>query len=82
MPQSPRQPDVKQQIRDLAKKHRVSYEGGPRDELAQAITALAGDDVQLDETELLLVALQRAGVISGREATLMQADYLRSLRRP
>jgi hypothetical protein len=47
------------------------------DDLAHHITRLSGDDVILDETELLLVALQRAGHLSWREAVLMQADYLR-----
>jgi len=80
MPETTYRTDVKQQIRDLAKEHHVTYEEGPRDRLAHAITELAGDEVVFDETELLLVALQRAGVITRKDAVLMQADYRRALR--
>jgi len=82
MPEMIHRTDVKQQIRDLAKEHHIAYRPGPRDRLGHAITALAGDEVSLDETELLLLALERAGVISGKQATLMQAEYLRGLRHP
>jgi hypothetical protein len=57
----------------------VAYERTSADVLAHHITRLSGDDVILDETELLLVALQRAGHLSRREAVLMQADYLRQV---
>lgn len=69
--------DVASRVRKLAQEHHVSYTAGPRDRLAHHITRLAGDDVSLDEVELLLVALQRAGVVSGKDAVLMHADYLR-----
>jgi len=71
--------DIVQQVRALARQYHVTYEPGRRDALARDITRLAGDDVELDETELLLVALARAGVLTGKEASVMQANYLRHL---
>lgn len=82
MQQTTHQNDIQNQIRDLARQHHVAYKPGGRDRFAQSITMLAGDDVRFDETELLLIALQRAGVLSRRQAVLMQAQYLRSTRHP
>ena len=64
-------------IRALAAKHNVSYVETTLDVWANKITELCGDDVQLGEIELILVALQRAGHMTGREATQLQAEYLR-----
>ena len=41
----------------LAERHKVAYTETATDLLGQHITRLAGDDVALDETELLLLAL-------------------------
>ena len=71
---------IMKQIHDLASRHNVRHVAGRWDELANAITRLAGDDVQLDETELLLVALGRAGVLSDRETVRMAAAYIRHSR--
>lgn len=67
-------------IRELARKHHVHYVGTSNDVLARHITRLAGDDVELDEIERLLVALQRAGYLSRAELVRLQADYLREAR--
>lgn len=67
-------------IRDLARKHHVDYIPMPTDALAGHITRLAGDDVELDEVERLLIALQRAGHLSRAEAVLLQARYLREAK--
>jgi|HubBroStandDraft_1064217.scaffolds.fasta_scaffold1272124_2 hypothetical protein len=75
------QPDTKAAIRALAERHRVTYKPASTDGLAHHITRLAGDDVVFDETEQLLIALQRAGVLSRTEAVLLQADYLRQTKR-
>jgi hypothetical protein len=40
------------------------------------VTRLAGDDVHLDEIELLLVALKRAGHLSRPDALALQVRYL------
>jgi hypothetical protein len=48
--------------------------------LAHHITRLAGDDVELDEIEQLLIALQRSGHLSRAEMIQLQAAYLRESR--
>jgi hypothetical protein len=67
-------------IRKMALEHQVAYVGTGRDVLAHHITRLAGDDVQLDEIEQLLVALQRSGYLSRAEMIQLQANYLREVR--
>jgi hypothetical protein len=63
-------------IRALAERHKVAYVPTATDAWAHQVTRLAGDDVEFDETELLLIALQRAGHLSRTDAVLLQADYL------
>lgn len=63
-------------IRDMARRHNVAYAKSARDELAAQYTRLAGDDVQLDEVEQLLIALQRNGHLSRPELVRLQAKYL------
>ena len=67
-------------IRTLAEKHGVAYVKTQRDALAHHITRLAGDDVELDEVELLLIALQRSGHLSRAEMVQLQASYLREAK--
>ena len=64
-------------IRRMAEEYHVAYVRTPRDALAHHITRLAGDDVQLDEIEQLLIALQRIGHLSRIEMVKLQATYLR-----
>jgi hypothetical protein len=49
------------------------------DELGQDITRLPGDDAQLDDTELLLLALERAGCITENAVVRLHADYLHEI---
>lgn len=64
-------------IHDLAKQHHIAYTQSPTDALGYHITRLSGDDnVVLDDTELLLLALERAGHVSGSDAVRLHADYL------
>jgi hypothetical protein len=72
--------DAAAAIRALAERHNVVYRPTATDAWAGHITRLAGDDVEFDETELLLIALQRAGHISRTDAVLLQADYLTQAR--
>jgi hypothetical protein len=67
-------------VRKLAEKHHVAYVRTHSDALAHHITRLAGDRVELDEVERLLIALQRAGHLSRVEAVRLQASYLREAR--
>jgi hypothetical protein len=67
-------------IRDLAAAHRVSYTPTRVDALAGHITRLAGNSIDLDEIECMLIALQRAGHITRNELVHLQARYLREIR--
>lgn len=68
------------EIHAMARQHNVAYVETESDVLAGHITRLAGDDVKLDATQLLLLALRRAGHINGYDAMRLQAAYLRHLR--
>lgn len=63
----------------MARQHEVAYVQTEADIWAGHITRLAGDDVRLDGTQLLLVALRRAGHVNGYDAMRLQAAYLRQL---
>lgn len=65
-------------IRELADKYRVAYRETATDVLGHHITRLAGDDVELEEPALLLLALRRAGHITSAEAARLHGDYLRA----
>jgi hypothetical protein len=67
-------------IRKLARKFHVAYVGTQTDRLAHHMTRLAGDDVELDEIERLLIALQRAGHLTRMEVVRLQASYLREAK--
>lgn len=64
-------------IQNLAERNQVAYEATASDRLAGHITRLAGDDVELDPIEQMLIGLQRAGRINRRQMVLLQARYLR-----
>ena len=72
---------ISARIRKMAQEYHVAYVGTQSDALAHHITRLAGDDVQLDEIEQLLVALQRSGRLTRVEMVQLQASYLREARR-
>ena len=72
--------DAAAAIRALAERHKVSYFPTEIDTWAQSVTRLAGDDVELDEIELLLIALQRAGHLSRPDALGLQVRYLREAK--
>jgi hypothetical protein len=66
-------------IRNLAKEHHVSYSQTPTDRLAQHMTRLAGDSIELDEIEQLIIALQRAGHLTRIDAVRFTARYRREV---
>lgn len=67
-------------ILTLAQEHGIAYVPTANDIWAHDVTRLADDDVTLDEIELLLIELQRAGHLSRPEALTLQAKYLREAR--
>ena len=68
---------AKDEIHALAARHGITHRRSALDELADAITAHAGDVVTLDDTESLLVELGRAKLLVGSDRTLLHARYLR-----
>ena len=71
---------VAARIRKMAREYDVAYVRTSNDAFAHHATRLAGDDVQLDEIEQLLIALQRSGHLSRVEMVQLQAAYLRETR--
>jgi|TARA_R110000868_G_scaffold129665_1_gene338759 hypothetical protein len=60
----------------LANRYAIQYQRAPEDALAEIATRLSGDEVVTDEMEDLLVALKRAGAISGAEMVDLLSLYL------
>jgi hypothetical protein len=67
-------------IRKMARDYHVAYVRNARDIEAHHITRLAGDDMEFDEIEQLLIALQRSGHLSRTEMVKLQAAYLREAK--
>ena len=59
----------------------VTFERTRLDDWAEAITRAAGDDVRLDRTEKLLVALKKQRLISGRQAARLLLNHGKELER-
>jgi hypothetical protein len=68
---------VRDYILALASKHGVSYVRTPTDRLAETITRLADDEVELDAIEQLLIALERAGIVASADVVPLHVNYLR-----
>jgi hypothetical protein len=67
-------------IQNLAVRNQVVYQMTATDRLANQITRLAGDDVDFDPIEQLLIGLQRVGRINRKQMVRLQARYLRESR--
>lgn len=72
---------VANKIRKLAKKHKVTEERDAVSRMAVNITRLAGDMIELDGTERLLVNLKKKGVLSKAETLALQGQHLQEKRR-
>lgn len=68
-------------IQNLAAQNDVTYHATDNDRLAHHMTRLAGDVVELDPIEQLLIGLQRAGRIDRTLMVRLQARYLRETKR-
>ena len=67
-------------IRVLARRYHVVYAQTASDRLAHHMSRLAGDSVDFDEIEQLLIGLQRAGHLSRPEMVRLQAEYWRDAK--
>jgi hypothetical protein len=74
------QSKIAKRIRLLARRYHIAYSETPNDRLAHHMSRLAGDTVELDEIERLLIGLQRAGHLSRAEMIRLQVQYLREAR--
>jgi hypothetical protein len=63
-----------------AKHDGIVEKAEPVDAFADAVSRLSDAEVDLDPIERLLLAIERAGVIDGRQGVLLHAAYLRQKR--
>ena len=71
---------VANQVRKLARDHKVTAKRDGMSRMAVSITRLAGDVVELDASEQLLVNLKKKGVLSKSEILALQGRYLQERR--
>lgn len=71
---------VASQVRKLAKDHKVTADPDGMSRMAVIITRMAGDVVELDGVEQLLVNLKKKGVLSKSETMSLQGRYLQERR--
>ena len=60
----------------LASVNSISRKRSMRDAWADSVTRLAGDEVQLDEVQTLMVELRRAEILSGPDMIRLSMNYL------
>lgn len=68
---------VKAFVEQLARAWHVSYQRTKLDDWSEAVTRAAGDEVRLDRTEKLLVALKKRNLINARQAARLMTNYMR-----
>ncbi|RSZ60448.1 hypothetical protein HF313_19845 [Massilia atriviolacea] len=70
------QKNVAMYICAVARQHNIQYERSRLDDWVEAVTRASGDDVQLDATGQILVALFKAKVINGAQMSRLMTNYL------
>jgi hypothetical protein len=63
----------------IAAEHGLAYQNDGIAHLARHIEHVFGNDVEPDETEQLVIAIGRAGVMDGKDLTRLHGRYLREL---
>lgn len=66
---------IEQHIRNLAQQHNITSDVTSLDDMGNTITRLAGDEVVLDEVEMLIVHLGQQGHITGKEALVLISNW-------
>lgn len=64
-------------VANLARKHGVVAVRTRLDAFAEKLTELSGDEVRLDETEIMLTRLAERGVITSREMSSLMLNHIR-----
>lgn len=72
--------DVAAWVRATARHHGITFNAGPVDAFANAVSRLSDSGVTLDRVEEELLAIERAGIVTGRQGVLLHAAYLRQKR--
>jgi hypothetical protein len=68
-------------VERLAQAYGIQYRRSGLDDFAEAVTRAAGDDVELDLTGKLLVALRKQDRINGRQFARLMANHMREIKR-
>jgi len=64
----------------MAARNNVTASVSENDLFAHHVTRLSGDEILLDDVEQMVIALQRAGLLSRVQAVRLQARYLRETK--
>lgn len=75
-------PSAELEIRELAFLHGVHADRSELDQWCEAVTANAGDDIQSDEVEQLIISLGRIEAVDGPILTKLHARYLEEMLNP
>jgi hypothetical protein len=67
---------AQQKIDLLAQENNLVHSHSQLDEIGAMFSRLSDDEVELDRTQWLLVELNRAGILTGKDNTLLHAQYL------
>jgi hypothetical protein len=69
--------DVCNYIKRLAEHYNIIHQRTGLDEFAEAVTRMAGDEIKLDPTEKLLVALKKKELINAKQLSRLLSNYLK-----
>lgn len=76
-PQSTPRASARATILQLAKQHQIEHHHSRLDELGGVISRLSDNEVELDKIQWLLVELNRAGILTGIDNSMLHLQYLR-----
>ncbi|NTY87489.1 hypothetical protein [Serratia fonticola] len=71
---------VRKFIEKVAAANGIQYQRTGLDDFAESVTRLAGDEIELDITEKLLIALKKKDLISGRQLARLMTNYMREVK--
>lgn len=67
-------------VERFARAHQVVWQRSRLDDWSEAVTRASGDDIRLDRTERLLLALKQRHLINGRQAARLLTNHMREIR--
>jgi hypothetical protein len=67
---------TKQKIQQLANQNNITHYHSQLDEWGNNISRLSDSEVELDETQWLLIELNRAGILTGKDNSQLHLQYL------